>query len=171
MRTYLHNYKLKLCSMNSSENQSQETKMFLTEAAQKHCKTTAFWTKFYSILCFIGVGILIVGGIILLLFGSFFNSDTLAAMQTVPGVSSSFTLIGVIYIILGGIMIIPATYLYQFSKRMNDALMVNNIATLELAIEKMKSYWKFIGIYSIIAICVALVAVPLSLIFKIGCMV
>jgi hypothetical protein len=84
LRTYLHNYKLKLCSMNSSENQTQETKMFLTEAAQKHCKTTAFWTKFYSILCFIGVGFLIVGGIILLLFGSILTRIRLPQCKTCP---------------------------------------------------------------------------------------
>ena len=159
--------------MNSTENQGQESKMFLTKTAEKYLKTTAKWTKFYSILCYIGVVVLIIVGILSLLIAKIPSLQSLPEMDANVGMSNffPFTLVGIAYSIMGLVMIIPATYLYQFGQRYNDALVINNVATLEVAIGKMKSYWKFIGIYSIIAIVVAIVMVILSIILKFGCMV
>ena len=154
--------------MNSLENQEQEMKMYLTDTTVKHLQTSARWTKFYSILCFICVGILVIVGISLLLAGELISLNNLLINPAMNGMNMGtnhpFTFIGILYIILGLIMIIPAVYLYQYSKRIEDTFLVNNVATLEVAIGKMKSYWQFMGIFSIVTIIATLVFIVIILI-------
>ncbi len=142
--------------MNVNANQEHEPKMFVTETTEKNLKTTAFWTKFYAILCFVGVGAMVLSGLLLAIMGSF---NAYPVMETTPAISlfSNFKIIGIIYIIMGLVMIFPAVFLYQFSTNTKKSLLDNNVATLELAIVKMKMYWMFIGISSIVAICLTII--------------
>lgn len=158
--------------METVEKQEKELRLFITEAAENDLKTTALWTKFYAILYFIGFGVLLLCGLFLLIAGkmSFFTSlqETNGMM---PMYGMNFSFIGIIYMVLGLIMIIPGLLLYQFNKHIKSSLWNNNVATFELAITKMKSYWIFMGIYAIVSIFIAVIIVPLVMILSGGCMV
>ena len=68
-------------------------------------------------------------------------------------------------------MILPGVFLCQFAKSIKSALWNNNVATFELAVAKMKSYWMFMGILAIAMIVVAVIITPIIAILSVGCMV
>jgi hypothetical protein len=67
-------------------------------------------------------------------------------------------------------MIIPGMLLYQFNLNINKALWNNNVATFEVAVAKMKSYWMFMGIYAIVMIVISVVIIPIVIIISGVCM-
>lgn len=157
--------------METTEKHEQGMKLFLTENAEKDLKTTASWTKFYAILYFIGVGVLFLCGLMMLILGKMaFFPLMHEANSMMPMCGISFGFIGIIYMILGLLMIIPGMLLYQFNINIKKALWNNNVATFEVAVAKMKSYWMFMGIYAIVMIVIAVVIVPIVLIISGVCM-
>lgn len=116
--------------METANSQVQGMKMFLTENAEKDLKTTASWTKFYAILYFIGAGAMVLCGLMLLLLGKMPIFDSMSGMnQAMPMHGMNFGLIGIVYMILGIIMILPGVFLCQFAKSIKSALWNNNVAT------------------------------------------
>jgi hypothetical protein len=118
----------------------------VTEDAKAYLKTTATWTSFFAILSFIYVGLMALSGIVVMLGGRFLPSSMGGA-----GVA-----IGIVYIIMAIILLIPTLYLYRSSQRTKQALINNDKIILEEAFQNMKSYWKFIGIMTIIIIAIVI---------------
>lgn len=157
--------------METTEKHEQGMKLFLTENAEKDLKTTASWTKFYAILYFIGVGVLFLCGLMMLILGKMaFFPLMHEANSMMPMCGISFGFIGIIYMILGLLMIIPGMLLYQFNLNIKKALWNNNVATFEVAVSKMKSYWMFMGIYAIVMIVISVVIIPIVIIISGVCM-
>ena len=136
----------------------EETTLVITEAGKKDVLTTAKWSKFYAVLSFIGVAICVLMGILLLVSGHF-----MAQIQ--PDLSAAmFSPLGLVYIILGGILVMPALYLLQFSQKTEQAIAESNTEMMEQALNRMKSYWKFMGIFTIVMLVVSLLMVPVAVI-------
>ena len=136
----------------------EETKLVITEAGKKDLLTTAKWSKFYAVLSFIGVAICVLMGILLLVSGHF-----MAQIQ--PDLSAAMLApLGLVYIILGGILVMPALYLLQFSQKAEQAIAESNTEMMEQALNRMKSYWKFMGIFTIVMLVVSLLMVPVAVI-------
>jgi hypothetical protein len=57
-----------------------------------------------------------------------------------------------VYLVLALLYFFPVLYLYQFSKKMKEALQSKNDDVLATAFEKLKSHYKFIGVFTIIFI-------------------
>ncbi|NLJ81979.1 MAG: hypothetical protein GX330_02490 [Bacteroidales bacterium] len=142
--------------MNTNENQELNRKMFVTEYTEKNLRVTAAWTKFYAILSFIGVAIMLLIGVLLLIVAN--KTSSLPISHPFMEVKA----IGFIYIVAGIIMLIPAILLYQFSKYTKKSLIDNNVATLEVGIAKMKGFWIFMGIISIISIISAFAVIIMT---------
>lgn len=106
-------------------------------------KETAKWTKFLSIMGFIGIGIIIIfsffAGII------FENLPNAQPMPIDMGMTLTIT-----YLILAVIYFFPVYYLYQFSNKMKEALLVKDDEILANAFEMLKSHYKFVGVFTII---------------------
>ena len=136
----------------------EETTLVITEAGKKDLLTTAKWSKFYAVLSFIGVAICVLMGILLLVSGHF-----MAQIQ--PDLSDAMLApLGLVYIILGGILVMPALYLLQFSQKTEQAIAESNTEMMEQALNRMKSYWKFMGIFTIVMLAVSLLLVPVAVI-------
>jgi len=116
---------------------STEESLMLSPVGVSYLLETAKWTKFLSILGFIGMGFMVIGG----LFAS-------VAMSRFGG--SQSLLIGVMYIVMAAIYFFPILYLYKFSNDLKEALNRNNSSQLELALGNLKSHYKFIGILTIV---------------------
>ena len=136
----------------------EETTLVITEAGKKDLLTTAKWSKFYAVLSFIGVAICVLMGILLLVSGQFMAQihPDLSAAMLAP--------LGLVYIILGGILVMPALYLLQFSQKAEQAIAESNTEMMEQALNRMKSYWKFMGIFTIVMLVVSLLMVPVAVI-------
>jgi len=116
---------------------STEESLMLSPVGVSYLLETAKWAKFLSILGFIGMGFMVIGG----LFAS-------VAMSRFGG--SQSLLIGVMYIVMAAIYFFPILYLYKFSNDLKEALNRNNSSQLELALGNLKSHYKFIGILTIV---------------------
>lgn len=104
---------------------------------------TAKWARFFAILAFILLGLMVISGFFMGSIMSAFNPG--APQMAVPGM-----LFGIIYLIFGAIFFIPYYYLYRFSTQTLDAFKARDQHRLEKGIENLKSHYKFIGIATII---------------------
>jgi uncharacterized membrane protein len=129
--------------MNNPITELEELK--LTGAAKRFLSETASWTKFISILGFIGIGLMVI---VSFFAGTIFNSVPQA--QTMP-FDFGYLMTGV-YLVLALLYFFPVLYLFQFSKKMKEALQSKNDDVLATAFEKLKSHYKFIGVFTIIFI-------------------
>ena len=136
----------------------EETTLVITEAGKKDVLTTAKWSKFYAVLSFIGVAIFVLMGILLLVSGHFIS-------QLEPELSVAMLApLGLVYIVMGGVLVMPALYLWQFSQKAEQAIANNNTEMMEQALNRMKSYWKFMGIFTIVMLAVSLLLVPIAIV-------
>jgi len=124
--------------------------LIISETAIKYLTETRKWSYFLSIMGFITAGILVVVGLIMGFALSLIPSDQLNAMGLV-GSSLGF-LMGLIYILIAILYLFPTLYLYKFSQKMKVAISVTNNDELEEAFKNQKSFYKFIGIATIISI-------------------
>lgn len=112
-------------------------------------KETSTWTYFLSILGFIGIGLMILGGL-------FFS----LALNLMPGgnpyagLGVDMSYFGMIYVVIALFYFFPILYLFNFSRKMKSALSSNNNDELTAAFSNLKSHYKFIGIFTIVIISI-----------------
>lgn len=112
-------------------------------------KETSTWTYFLSILGFIGIGLMILGGL-------FFS----LALNLMPGgnpysgLGVDMSYFGMIYVVIALFYFFPVLYLFNFSRKMKSALSSNNNDELTAAFSNLKSHYKFIGIFTIVIISI-----------------
>ncbi|MDL2315207.1 DUF5362 family protein [Bacteroidales bacterium OttesenSCG-928-C19] len=144
--------------MEQEITQTELPELRITEEAKQYLKTTSSWTMFFAVLFFIGIGIMVFAAIILLACGGMISS-----YYPIP-FTGFFALMGVVYLVLGGVLVFPALYLYRFSGKISKALTFNNTEVLTQALGNMKLYWKFLGILTIIYLGFCILFIPLSFI-------
>ncbi|QTD39254.1 hypothetical protein JL193_02325 [Polaribacter batillariae] len=115
----------------------------LTSSAKNFLRETAKWTYFLSILGFIGLALMVVFSFFA---GTLFNN--LPETQTMP--FDFGPVMTITYLILALIYFFPVYYLFQFSTKMKTALRSKNDEDLANAFEKLKSHYKFLGVFTII---------------------
>ena len=120
----------------------------VTEQAKAYLKESAKWTKFLSILGFIGIGFMVIAalfmGVIMGSVGGAYNAGAMA------GLSSG--IITIVYLAMAALYFFPVMYLYKYSVRMKEALQSSNSDTLTEAFSNLKSHYKFIGVLTIVII-------------------
>lgn len=120
---------------------NEDIKGFLKEISK--------WTNFLSILGFVGLGLMVVAGVFLSFFSSLneFGGDFAYGLGYSMGV-------GLFYVCIALIYFFPILYLFKFSKKMKNALKLNNNEDFKLAVANLKSHYKFMGIFAIVIISV-----------------
>jgi hypothetical protein len=111
------------------------SKSYLLEAAR--------WAKFLSIMGFIGIGFMILGG----LFGGMMMTSFSggSAMGALGG-----TGILLLYVLIAAIYIYPILALYRFSSNIKPAILSSNQEQFNTALRNLKGMFKFLGIFTII---------------------
>lgn len=107
-------------------------------------KETSKWAYFLSILGFVGIGLMVLGGVGFSLFSGMnqFGGTTAYGLGYSAGV-------GLFYIIFALIYFFPILYLFKFAKNMKMALSSENNDNFKSAFLNLKSHYKFIGIFTI----------------------
>lgn len=121
----------------------------LNSASKSFLKETAKWSKFLSIIGFIGLGLLVIMSFFI---GTLFNNMPQA--QEIP--FDFGPLMTIMYLIFALIYFFPILYLFQFSNYMKKALQSKDDGDLAIAFEKLKSHYKFIGVFTIIILSIYL---------------
>ncbi len=125
--------------------------LLLTDTSLRYLKTTSQWTRFLSILSFIGSGLLLLVAIILIPLGFFINSPT--------HTPHFFIFLGLIYLVLAGISFIPTWYLYKFSTNVERMLTFRTNEKVEEAFLYLMRYYRFTGIMVIVIMVIYILAI------------
>jgi hypothetical protein len=133
-----------------------EKGMVLSEEALYYLQTGAKWAKFLAIMGFIGCAFVVLMG---LFAGSLF-SRVGGAMQGYGGAAQGMgAFMSVFYIAFALLYFFPSLYLYQFANFAQKAIMFSNSQDITLAMGKLKSFFKFVGILIIVIISLYLLIV------------
>lgn len=132
---------------NLSGSMERERLLTISDNSTNYLIEIGKWGKFLSILGFIFVGILVIGG----LFAGAILSN-IGTDLPLPGF-----IIGLIYIFIGLIYIFPVLYLYRFSTKLKISISNIDSIALETALQNLKSHYKFIGVFTIVIIVLYLI--------------
>jgi len=129
--------------------------------ATNYLKETARWAKFMAIMGFIGCGICVLVGL--------FAGSIIAGMySSVGGVGRAGAMGGafysILYIALALLYFFPCLYTFNFASKMQVALRSNDQSQLNLAFKNLKSCYRFVGILTIIWLCLVGLGVIFSII-------
>jgi hypothetical protein len=110
----------------------------------EHLQATKPWVRLISIIMFISVGLMFLGGLVMMLMPSPMGM----------GGGGFGALVGIIYIIMGGLYLAPAYFLHQYASSIGDFVQNGGDSALENALGSQKSFWRFIGILTLVVICI-----------------
>lgn len=111
--------------------------------SKEFLKETAKWTKFLSILGFVGIGLMVLGSLVML-----FAPSSLMSNGDFPFGGKIFMML--LYLAFAVLYYFPISYLYQFSENTKKAIENNDNNAIRDAFEFLKSHYKFMGILTII---------------------
>ena len=116
--------------------------MTVNEEMKYNLKIIAKWSKFFAVLGFIGTAFMILGGFAAFIIG----------LSKHRGLE--LTIGGIVYVILGVINLFPLLYLNRFADQTRDGIERNNEVILTWGISNLKSFYKFMGIMTIVIISI-----------------
>jgi len=127
-------------------NQTAETgnEIRLTDGMIRSIGGTGPWVRFFAVLGFISVGFMVLGGLAMLLMslvgGAIASSTGIALM--IP--------LAAVYFVIGVVYFFPSLFLWQSASaivRMKQGAVGEGVET---ALDKLRKFWKFIGIFTIV---------------------
>ncbi|MCV6604374.1 MAG: DUF5362 family protein [Porticoccaceae bacterium] len=119
------------------------------------------WVTLISVLFFIGAGLMILSGVIMMVAGGAMGGAAGAAGVIGTGV------MGFIYIVFALLYLFPALYLSRYGSRIGALLNNPEESHLVEAIEQQRKFWKFSGVLAIIMMAffllgmIAAIAIPM----------
>jgi hypothetical protein len=131
----------------------------ITPEGAQYLNETAKWGKILAIVGFIFSGFIIIAGIMVMFLGSAFTS-ALGAGGGVIGAAAGF-----VYLVLGALYIYPSIKLLRFSNAIPQGLRNGDQATVTVALENLKSVFKFWGMLTLILIGIYGLILLLAMVF------
>ncbi len=116
--------------------------IMVTPLMVEHLRATRPWVKFLAILAFISVGLMFLVGLI-----------AMAALSTVRGVGPNAA-IGILYWLMALLYIAPAIFLNRYATAIRELLHGGGAPTMEKALESQKSFWRYVGILTLVLLCI-----------------
>ncbi|MCA9216343.1 MAG: hypothetical protein KDB27_24915 [Planctomycetales bacterium] len=117
------------------------------------------WTLTIGILMIIGSAFMVLGGL-----GMVVMSLAGAGGAAGPQVFG-LTAIGVFYLVIAALYVIPAMLLLKYSRRISDYVGSPTVSNLNAAIGAQKSFWRFCGIAALLLIVVYVVGIVIAVVF------
>ena len=114
----------------------------VTPLMVEHLRATKPWVRLVSVVMFISVGLMFLGGVAMMFIPS------------PPGMRGfGFgPLVGIFYFILGILYLFPAYFLHQYASSINDLVRGGGDSAMENALGSQKSFWRFVGILTLVII-------------------
>jgi len=138
-----------------STNESNLFTLQVDNNGSAFLKEAAKWAKFLGILGFIFCGFFLLTG---LFYGSVMSSFSRMGGPMGGVAAMGGAAITVFCVACAILCFFPYLYLYNFGAKMQMALRTNDQDQLNLGFKNLKSYLKFIGILSIIALGLVVLA-------------
>lgn len=110
---------------------------------------TKGWTRFFSILMWIGAVFLLLGGAVMVFMGLAAGATSGQIEEQLAAVGGGLG-IGVVYLVMAFFYIYPALKLGGYSSRIADLMNAPNEANLIAALNEQRAFWKYVGILMIV---------------------
>lgn len=130
-------------------HQPQQPRILDQEYVQGILTTTAKWAKFLGIIGFIACGFIVLAAFSMIALG-----NNISALSGMPEQILGGTLIGILYLLAGLLYFFPSWYLYQYSEKLQKAVQSKNEDQLVLALDKNKSFFRFVGIMTVVTLII-----------------
>ena len=137
----------------------------LSEKGRKYLSQTGPWVRFLSVLFFLSIGFMILGGLAIVLVGMTGSllGQSNPAYNVLPG--GAFAA-GLVYILAAILYLAPAIFLSRYASAIKKMRSEPSTQALEGAIKYQKSFWRYTGV--IAAIFLAVLAAALAFSFAVG---
>lgn len=122
-----------------------------TDAMLAALADTRPWVRLVSVLLFIGAGLGLLAALVSML-----------AVGHAPG-GPPAVLVGAIQVLACLLYLMPAWYLSRYAGALGSFLQGGAIAELEAALDHQKSFWKFVGILTLITIVLAVLGIAAAI--------
>lgn len=151
--------------MDSNQQELLEIKqpavqMQITQEAVSYLLTTAKWAKFLAIIGFIVTGFLMLAGLVIAVFFGTYSRE-LGSTGMMAYFSSGS--IGIVYIIMAFIHILPVLYLNNFSNGATRAVRSGSTERLTYSLRNLKRFFKFTGLLLIVLLVIYLIVIVFAL--------
>ena len=143
----------------------------VSAAAVRHLAATKPWVRFIAIMTFISSGFLLLAAVGMAVMGLV---GVAGGMHMQPG-SPRFPLAGGVgfvvaafYVILAVVHIFPGIKLWQYGTAISRLLQSGRDEDLVDALDRQRSFWKFVGILLIAMICLYVLAIILFFVLSVA---
>ena len=119
----------------------EKEELLITDLMKESLSKMAYWGKFFAVMGFIAMGLMVFGGLAMMSIGGSFAGG---AYGFNPGV------FGFIYIIFAVIYFFPSKYMYDFSTQCRQALNFNSQVKITDALGNLASIFTFWGVFTLI---------------------
>lgn len=133
----------------------------MTDSIVASLRKTRPWVLLLSILGFIGTAFMVIAAVPMLLGGGMMGMNDMADMEGMEGVGmfggGMMIGMGVFYLVLAVIYFMASLYLLRYAGSIKRAVAGMQVSDLETALGQQASFWKLMGILTLITI-VAMIA-------------
>ena len=133
--------------------------IILTPGAQNYLNATGPWIRFFSILMFVGAGFMMLACVMMVLLGFVGGISTPGGpvgSWLIPG-GMGIVFIGPAYFLVALLFyIVPAIFLFRCSGAINSLRANRSEMALEEAMRQQRSFWRYLGIMTIVMIILAI---------------
>ncbi|HEY9124390.1 MAG TPA: hypothetical protein PK252_02405 [Bacteroidales bacterium] len=128
-----------------------EKKLELNEEALNELTQIRKWAMFFSVLGFIFIALMVFAGLIMAALSSGLAGAGLGKLPMV--------FVGILYLALGIIYILPVIYLYRFSVDAKIAIESKDAILIASALKSLKKHFRFIGVFTIVIFSIYVLAI------------
>lgn len=137
----------------------------VTPAMIQALQGTKPWVRFCSILGFIFTGLIMMGAVSMIFFGSLMSGSMSETEVGMPFAGFSI-LMSAVYILLGLLYLFPSIKLWKFGSRIVDLIGSQSTQDLEAALDAQRSFWKLVGI--LLAVFIGLYIIIIGIAVVVG---
>jgi hypothetical protein len=134
----------------SGNESSRDADRAILDDITSSLRATRPWTRFLSILGFVGVAVTLLAGIAMIVGRNFFQT---------PQNGPPLALTGAVNILAAGLYLVPSLWLYRASSATKRFLDGGGAIELAKVLAYQKSFWKFLGITALVALIIAAVGI------------
>ncbi len=145
-------------STNSESQEQTDRQLIINTDGKQNLTTTAKWSNFLAIVGFVMVAFMALIGVAILLISPVAGDyEDFQAFEFI-----SFSVLGILYIIIGVVYFFPSYFLLLFAKKTRNALKYDSQHNLNEGLSYLKKLAKFVGILTIISLALTLFIIPLA---------
>ena len=121
-----------------------------TNQSKEFLATAGKWATFLAIIGFIVLGLMLLGALAMFAMGSALQGMGAGAGPMAGMMSGG--ILGGVYLVLAVVCFFPTLYLFRFGSKAKQAVNSNSTPELTECMGNLKSYFKFLGIFTIVTI-------------------